>query len=68
MFLNDDELYDLTEYKPSRPDKQIEFLREHGYPFEISSKGRPKVLRSYVEKRLGGTVGPSPAREPKLRL
>lgn len=51
MLLTPEEIRDLTEYK--RPHEQIRWLREHGYPFELGASGRPKVLRSEVERRLG---------------
>lgn len=34
---------------------QIEWLRENAYPFEIGADGRPKVLVSVIEDRLGGS-------------
>lgn len=42
-FLDDDELERLTGYV--KPSKQIEWLREHGFPFTINAKGRPVVRR-----------------------
>jgi len=64
MFLTTDELEDLTGYK--RRSSQREWLRARAYPFELDAWGRPKVLRSHVEQRLGGTI--DRPREPRLRL
>lgn len=51
MFLSRDELADLTGY--TTPAYQCKWLDRAGYPFETSAAGRPKVLRAYVERRLG---------------
>lgn len=51
MFLSPAEMRDLTEARSHR--KQIHWLIEHGYRFEVSTLGRPKVLVSAVEARLG---------------
>ncbi len=51
MFLTPDELSDLTGYVI--PAYQARWLNRSGYPFELSASGRPKVLRAYVERRLG---------------
>lgn len=51
MFLTPAELKDLTECRGHR--KQMGWLIAQGYRFEVSSKGRPKVLRSSVESLLG---------------
>jgi hypothetical protein len=50
VFLTASELRDLTECRSRQ--KQMEWLLRAGYRFEVSSKGRPKVLRSAVESRL----------------
>mgnify|MGYP000712768100 CR=1 FL=1 len=54
MFLTADELVDLTDR--SNPKYQAKWLAEHGYPFEISAAGKPKVLRTEVERRLSSTA------------
>ena len=51
MFLSREELQELTDY--TRSEAQCRWLEEHGYPFDKSSSGKPKVLRSYIEYRLG---------------
>jgi len=50
MFLTNDEVVDLTDR--SSPRHQARWLAEHGYPFEMSAAGKPKVLRTEVERRL----------------
>jgi len=60
MFLTPDQLVKLTDYK--RPSDQIRWLQENGYPFEIGSSGRPKVLARVLETRL------EPKGGPKLRF
>lgn len=63
MFLTNDELVDLTDR--SNPKYQARWLAEHGYPFEMSAAGKPKVLRSEVERRLSSkTQRRSPRAEP----
>lgn len=63
LFLTADELRELTGFK--RPSAQARWLKSHGWPFEISALGAPKVLRGVAVARLGG----SPENDgPKLRL
>ena len=63
MFLTADELTELTGYMLTS--YQVKWLDRHGYAFELSKAGRPKVLRAYVEKRLGlPTVAPVRQAEP----
>lgn len=64
MFLDHDELEDLTGYK--RAADQRRWLIQNGYKHELDARNRPKVLRSHVEQRLGGSIDAT--REPKLRL
>ena len=61
MFLTVDEIAELTGYKYNC--RQIDWLRLHGWKFEVTSQRRPKVARSYFESRLGGS---SPRQEEKL--
>jgi hypothetical protein len=61
MFLTPDELKSLTGYV--RPSAQIRWLRTRGYRFEIGGDGLPKILRSAVLAKLGGSIS-----EPRLRL
>ena len=53
MFLTPAELAELTDYQEGQWSRQIKWLDRHGYPFELSVAGRPKVLKAYVEERLG---------------
>jgi hypothetical protein len=63
MFLTPEELEALTGY--GQKAKQAAWLRDRRYPFELGADGRPRVLRSYVEKRLGDST--QSKREPALR-
>lgn len=54
MFLTKDELSELTDLK--MPSAQCKWLADHGYPYDKSASGKPKVLRSYIESRLGQQV------------
>lgn len=51
MFLNRDQLEQLTDYK--RPSAQIRWLIENGYSFDVGASGRPKVLSASVSDKLG---------------
>ncbi len=51
MFLTADDLVELTGYQA--PARQCRWLDRAGYPFELNAAGKPKVLKAYVEKRLG---------------
>ena len=63
MFLTPDELAELTGYQ--QQSRQIRWLRDRRYPFDLGADGKPRVLRSYVERRLGDAPT---KREPTLRL
>lgn len=63
LFLSPAELAGYTDRQHA--DAQIAFLEAKGIPFEVSAKGRPKVLRSVVFARCGGSI---PKAEPKLHL
>lgn len=63
LFLSREEIVALTDKR--KADAQIRWLRRHGYPYDVSGTGQPKVLRQVVIARLGGSVQ-NP--EPKLRL
>jgi hypothetical protein len=64
MFLTADELRELT--GAARLQGQVAWLKGHRYPFELDAKGRPKVLRAFVQTKLGGTAANDTS--PKLRL
>jgi hypothetical protein len=61
VFLTPDDLRQLTGLR--RPSSQYEWLLRDGWPVQRDAKGRPLVLRSVVEARLGGVV--SKAVEPR---
>lgn len=50
-FLTSEEVQELTDY--FRPKEQIQWLAQHGWTFEVSSQGKPKILRQYMQQRLG---------------
>jgi len=54
LFLNNEEIYDLTGFKLATA--QCRWLTENGYPFDTNHSGKPKVLRSYLEQRLCPTA------------
>jgi hypothetical protein len=54
MFLGAKDIEVLTGRK--RRQHQISWLSDHGYPFEVNAAGVPVVLRSVVERKLGGKV------------
>ena len=51
MFLNSVVLRSLTGYKYAA--WQIEWLKSHGYKYEIGADGHPRVLKLYIEAMLG---------------
>ena len=51
MFLTPAELADLTGLK--RPGAQYRWLHAEGWPVKLDARGRPLLLRSVVEARLG---------------
>ena len=63
LFLLPDELEILTGFK--LPARQVAWLRQKGWRFEINGNRRPIVARKYAEKMLGcgtdeGMVAPRP--------
>lgn len=54
MFLTQTELAQLT--GRSRKDKQRQWLMARGFNFEVTADGRPVVLRSVVEGRMGAAI------------
>ena len=51
MFLSETDLFDLTGYRLQSAQKR--WLASRGWTFEVSAFGRPKVLRTYAEQRMG---------------
>lgn len=54
LLLTDDELETLTGYKLAA--YQRKWLTSRGWAFEVSAGGRPKVLRTHAEERMGGKL------------
>ena len=63
MFLTKQELRSLTGRAHSR--KQIEWLLNRGWPFELDANMAPKVLKSVMFERMGGRMD---NQEPSLNL
>jgi hypothetical protein len=49
MFLDDEELFELTGFKQSS--KQIGMLKQQGIPFYVNASGHPKVARAIIEQK-----------------
>jgi hypothetical protein len=63
LCLSDEEVREITD-TPIRA-LQILWLKDHGWPFELSRLGRPKVARAFFERRMGVQDGEtSPSTEP----
>lgn len=58
-FLSEPEIHDLTGYQ--LPSAQKRWLTRYGWTFAVSALGRPKVLRTYAEHRMGLASTPLPA-------
>lgn len=50
-FLTDVELAELTECTQSAAQRR--WLDGNHWPYELSARGRPRVLRKFMEKKLG---------------
>lgn len=50
-FLCEKELVELTD--ASHAKKQIKWLSDRGWPFEVGTTGKVKVLRATMEKKMG---------------
>ena len=64
MFLTKTDIEQLTGRK--RVAQQTQWLAENGYAFQVNAAGLPVVLRSVVEKRLGGHPKPHPKATPRF--
>lgn len=51
MFLTKEEVSQLTGSKIR--ERQMQWLSSNGYKYEVGLDGTPKILRAYVESRLG---------------
>lgn len=63
LLLTDLEIVELTGFK--RTKAQADWLMRQGWIFTVNGAGRPIVLRSYAERRLGGMVAAGEA-EPNF--
>lgn len=64
MFLNDDELFDLTGYR--RNADKCRWLDKHGWKYARSAiTGRPAVSRAHAEFMLSGAQAKA---DPKLNM
>ena len=52
-YLDEEELFFLTGNQQAK--RQVKWLREHGWRYETTSTGAPRVLKSYRDQRLGPT-------------
>jgi hypothetical protein len=66
MFLSPEDLANLTDTK--RVARQIEWLTNRGYKFDISITGRPKVLVKELESRLLSNKKAPQKQRPAPRL
>ena len=65
MFLTPDQLKELTGYEHCR--RQIDWLKAHGWRYELARTGRPVVLTKHAEEMLSlGAEGRKSA--PKMNL
>jgi hypothetical protein len=64
MFLTIKDLKALTGYEHSQ--RQIGWLKAHGWRYEQSRTGRPVVLAKHAEEML--TIGRQDSKEPRMIL
>lgn len=64
MFLTADDLRELTGYAHGQ--RQIAWLKAHGWRYEQSRSGRPVVLAKHAEEML--MAGQQQHRAPKMNL
>ena len=57
MFLSDEEVTRLT--GRARPSAQRRWLLNNGFPHVVNGLGKPLLLTSVVQAKLGGTVKPT---------
>lgn len=66
MFLTHEDLVELTGYK--KPALQKRWMLDHGWPFVENAAGHPKILRSVVEKQMGGAPAAKETKRQKPNL
>lgn len=59
MFLNSNELQQLTGYRPNQRKRICAWLRGKKIPFQVNRLGEPVVLRSDVESSQHGGAAPN---------
>ena len=64
IFLSESEIRELT--GRVRQADQRRWLRERGWMFEENANGRPIVLRTYAETRLGGEAAKPAEKRPNF--
>jgi Domain of unknown function (DUF4224) len=64
--LSSEELSELV--GSSRKQKQIEWLGHRGWRFDLDVNGRPIVMKSYLESRLGVTSAKPEANQSRPRF
>lgn len=64
MFLTHDQLKELTGYEHCR--RQIDWLKAHGWRFELARTGRPVVLVKHAEEMM--SIGGQQNKAPKMNL
>jgi hypothetical protein len=52
LTLSEDEVREITGY--TRPAYQRRWLTERGFMFEVRRNGSPAILRTHLERRMGG--------------
>ena len=62
MFLTPDDIKALTGYEHSQ--RQIGWLKAHGWRYELSRVGRPVVLSKHAEEMM--TLGTKQRQAPKM--
>ncbi len=62
--MSKEEIEELTGFK--MPYKQCTWLDTHAYPYDKTASGKPKVLKSYLEHRLGHQSNNVHAQQPNF--
>lgn len=62
LFLTETELRELTELE--QPEAQRRWLTSRGWAFEVSAKGRNRVLRAVMERMMGAAGRARQSTEP----
>lgn len=66
MFLTKTELAELTGCKTR--ERQMRWLASNGYKYDVGLDGMPKVLRAFVETRLGFDSPRVQVRKPNFEV